>query len=86
MLRKTKDFKDFAGFVTDSGGQVRTLPPRERSTSKNQRRRGSSAAANNQSSLTGRKHSLSSKAFNTNLILIDESSPRHHDTLDPDEV
>lgn len=25
MLRKTKEFKDFSGFVADSGGKVRTL-------------------------------------------------------------
>ena len=25
MLRKTKEFKDFNGFVADSGGKVRTL-------------------------------------------------------------
>jgi hypothetical protein len=66
MLRKTKEFKDFNGFVADSGGLVRTLPTKERSASQNKR---SNSAANNQSKQT------KSKLMSTNLILIDE--PKH---------
>ena len=63
MLRKTKEFKDFSGFVVDSGGLVRTLASKERSASQQKR---SNSAANNQSKQRP-------KLMNTNLILIDES-------------
>lgn len=59
MLKKTKEYKDFSGFVSDSGGQVRNIV-QERSTSKGRR---SNSAANNQSK---------GKILNKNLIFIDE--------------
>ena len=59
MLKKTKEYKDFSGFVADSGGQVRNIV-KERSTSKG---RGLNSAANNQSK---------GKTINKNLIFIEE--------------
>ena len=96
MLRKTKEFKDFASFVTDSGGQVRTLSPRARPNEKKERkrshqrsaslrnRRSNSTAANNQQSAGTMQRKT--KLMNANLILVDELNPAKIDTEDEDEV
>lgn len=45
MLKRTKEYKEFSGFVADSGGQVRNLARQDRSTSQENKR--SNSAANN---------------------------------------
>lgn len=76
ILRKTKEFKDFNGFVADSGGKVRTLA-KDRSASQNKR---SNSAANNQSK------NPKSRFTNTNLILIDEQKPGEQDNDSYEEL